>query len=63
MSANQQKLLTTQEVADLLRISRSTIWRWCVSGKLEAVKVGRNWRIPREEIERMLGSHQNQSTI
>lgn len=39
-------LLTIQEVADYLRVSRSTVWRWCKDGTLPAFRIGRNWRIP-----------------
>lgn len=46
--------LLVQEVADYLRVSRNTVWRWCVSGKISAVKVGRNWRIPQTALDKLL---------
>lgn len=49
------ELLTTQEVADYLKLSRTTVWRWCKQGKLKAIKVGHGWRIHRSEIERLVG--------
>jgi excisionase family DNA binding protein len=50
------KLLTVQEAADNLRVSRSTIWRWCRDGTLSsAFKVGRNWRIRQSEVEKIMG--------
>ncbi|MEM7534340.1 MAG: helix-turn-helix domain-containing protein [Chloroflexota bacterium] len=55
LSVSQQNLLTVQEVADILRVSRSTVWRWCRDGTLpSAVKVGRNWRIRQHELERVM---------
>ncbi|MCX6032953.1 MAG: helix-turn-helix domain-containing protein [Chloroflexi bacterium] len=40
-----QDLLTVQEAADYLRVSRATIWRWCRTKKVRAIRIGREWRI------------------
>lgn len=48
-------ILTVQEVADYLKLSRTTIWRWCNEGKLPAFKIGRSWRIHRSELEEITG--------
>ena len=42
------KALTVEEVANLLCVSRPTVYREIGSGKLFAIKVGRTFRIPRE---------------
>jgi excisionase family DNA binding protein len=47
------EILTVREVAEYLKLSRTTIWRWCNEGKLQAFKVGRGWRIHRSELERI----------
>ena len=47
-------ILTVQEVATYLKVSRSTVWRWCNEGKLSAFKVGRGWRVRRREVEKMV---------
>jgi len=49
------EILTVREVAEYLKLSRTTIWRWCLAGKLQAFKVGRGWRIHRSEIDRITG--------
>ena len=49
------KILTVREVADYLKVSRTTIWRWCSQGKLSAFKAGHHWRIHRAEIEKLEG--------
>jgi excisionase family DNA binding protein len=49
------EILTVQEVADYLKVSRTTVWRWCNEGKLSAFKVGRGWRIHRLEVEKVVG--------
>jgi excisionase family DNA binding protein len=49
-------LLTVEEAAAGLRVSRSTIWRWCQEGVFtSAFKIGRNWRIHRAELEKIIG--------
>jgi excisionase family DNA binding protein len=48
-------LLTVEEAAALLRVSRSTVWRWCKEGTLKsAFKIGHTWRIPADEIEDLI---------
>jgi len=51
------EILTVQEVAEYLKLSRTTIWRWCNEGKLQAFKVGRGWRIHRAEVEKIVGQN------
>ncbi len=48
------EILTVQEVADYLKVSRTTVWRWCNEGKLPAIKIGGGWRIQRSEMEKVL---------
>ena len=49
-----ERLLTPAEVAEYLRISRRTVVRWVREGRLRAVRVGRQWRIPAEEVQRVV---------
>ncbi len=43
-------LLTVEEAAAYLRVSRATVWRWCKSRKVPAVKIGREWRIMKQTL-------------
>lgn len=45
-----KELLRPDEVADYLSVTRKTIYYWIDIGKLEAVKIERLIRIPREEV-------------
>jgi excisionase family DNA binding protein len=45
------ELLTVQEAARILRLSPITIRRYIASGKLTAVRVGRNVRITQRDID------------
>jgi excisionase family DNA binding protein len=48
-------LLTTRQVQDLLKVDRITIYRMLNDGRLKGVKIGKEWRFHRVEIEKMLG--------
>lgn len=50
MIIQEEKLLTVQETADYLSLSAQTIRKWINSGKLNAVKIGKEFRIRLSEI-------------
>lgn len=49
-------LLTTGEVAEFLRVNRSTVCRLAGRGELPAFRIGSDWRFSRERIEAWLRS-------
>ncbi|MEN8114762.1 MAG: helix-turn-helix domain-containing protein [Actinomycetota bacterium] len=55
-----QSYLTARDVQELIRVDRSTIYRMAESGRLPAIKVGRQWRFPADAMQRWLGSHAEQ---
>jgi excisionase family DNA binding protein len=44
---NDRLLWTVQEVADLLRVTPQSITSWIRQGKLESIRIGRAYRIPK----------------
>ncbi len=46
----QRPLLTALEVQELLHIDRSTVYRMAEDGRLPALRVGRSWRFPADQI-------------
>lgn len=44
------KFLTVAEVADLMRLSKMTVYRMVHSGELPAVRFGRSYRVPENEV-------------
>jgi len=48
------KLLTTKEVLEILKISKISLYRKIWAGKIKAYKLGRLWRFKREDIEKCL---------
>jgi excisionase family DNA binding protein len=47
-------LLTAQQVQGMFAVDRSTIYRMAEDGRLPAVKIGRQWRFPAADIQRLL---------
>ena len=48
------RLLTVNEVADLLRVSRMTVYRLIKTGEMSAFRVGRGYRLREEDIDSYL---------
>lgn len=48
------EILTVEEAADYLKVSKTTIRRWCVREQLPAFKIGREWRISKKELDRVI---------
>lgn len=52
---NKEKFFRPSEVARMLGVSRSTIYRWFWEGKIKGIKFGeKNIRIARESVEAIL---------
>lgn len=56
--AGEAQFATVAEVADLMRVSKMSVYRLIHSGELEAVRFGRTFRIPREAIDKYLAQAQ-----
>ena len=50
----EDRLLTVAEVADTMRVSNMTVYRLIKSGQLPALRVGRNYRIRRADVQQFL---------
>ncbi len=48
------QLLTVEEVAAYLKINPEVIRRWLREDKLPGVKVGKEWRVSKEDIDDMI---------
>jgi excisionase family DNA binding protein len=51
---NDKDLFDSEEVAEYLGVEQTTVQRWCRSGHLRCVKIGRDWRIRRDALEDFL---------
>lgn len=57
MSVQQPpRFLTVAEVAELLRVSKMTVYRMVHAGEIPAVRVGRSFRVPQLAVEELLSN-------
>lgn len=48
------RLLTVAEVANVMRVSRMTVYRLIRRGQLKAIRVGRNYRVREQDLNEYL---------
>ena len=59
-----QTLLSARQVQEVLHVDRSTVYRMAEDGRLPAIRVGKQWRFPAEDIYRVVGAeHVNTSPL
>src|SRR5215217_988877 len=62
-TAREKELLAAVDVAELIRVKETTIYRWCKEGKLPCLKVGKHWRIRRGVLEDFLKESERPRTL
>ena len=62
-STEKMELLSAEDVAGLLGIKETTVWRWCREGNLPCLKVGKHWRVKREAFEDFLRRSERSTTL
>lgn len=50
----QDAVMTIDDLAVYLKLSKSTLYKLCAEGKVPGQKVGRHWRFHRESIDAWL---------
>ena len=58
MSSDQPRVrfLTVAEVAEVMRVSKMTVYRLVHSGEMPAVRVGRSFRVPQDALDHYLAT-------
>jgi excisionase family DNA binding protein len=58
MSSDQPRVrfLTVAEVAEVMRVSKMTVYRLVHSGQMPAVRVGRSFRVPKDALDHYLAT-------
>lgn len=54
MIQERARFLTVAEVADILRVSSMTVYRLIKAGDMKALRVGKAYRVPEDEVDRYL---------
>jgi excisionase family DNA binding protein len=49
-----KEIMTPEQVADYLQLSKDTVYRYIREGKLTASRLGRNYRVPKENVDLFL---------
>ena len=51
------RFLTVAEVADMMRVSKMTVYRMVHSGEMPAIRFGRSFRVPETAVAEALTQH------
>src|SRR5688572_20422582 len=62
-TTRDKELLAAADVAELIGVKETTVYRWCKEGKLPCLKVGKHWRIRREALEDFLRESERPRTL
>ncbi len=59
----RDELLEVPRIAEYLRVSDVTVYRWCREGRLPCLKLGNSWRIRRSALEDFLERGEQSATL
>jgi excisionase family DNA binding protein len=59
----EKELLSAEDVAGLMGVKETTVWRWCREGNLPCLKIGKHWRVRREALEDFLRRSERPTTL
>ena len=62
-TARETELLAATDVAELVGVKETTVYKWCKEGKLPCLKVGKHWRIRRGVLEDFLKESERPRTL
>lgn len=54
MDVKQVKFYTFQEVADIIRVTRQTVYNMHNDGRLRAVKFGKEYKVTEEDLQKFI---------
>ena len=62
-TARETELLAAADVAGMIGVKETTVYKWCKEGKLPCLKIGKHWRIRREALEDFLRESERPRTL
>src|SRR4028119_166881 len=62
-TVRETELLAAADVAALIGVKETTVYKWCKEGKLPCLKVGKHWRIRREALQDFLKRSERPRTL
>lgn len=54
MQSSSEDIMTIDDLAEYLKISKSTLYKLAVEGKLPGQKIGKRWRFHKDAIDEWL---------
>ena len=60
---DRDELLEVPRIAEYLRVSDVTVYRWCREGRLPCLKLGNSWRVRRSALEGFLKRGERSATL
>ena len=62
-TSRETELLAATDVAGMIGVKETTVYRWCKEGKLPCLKIGKHWRIRRGVLEDFLKESERPRTL
>jgi excisionase family DNA binding protein len=62
-TTRETELLAAADVASMIGVKETTVYRWCKEGKLPCLKIGKHWRVRREALEDFLRQSERPRTL
>jgi excisionase family DNA binding protein len=62
-TARETELLAAADVAAMIGVKETTVYRWCKEGKLPCLKIGKHWRVRRGALEDFLKESERPRTL
>ncbi len=52
-----EKVYTVDDIMEILTVSRETVYNWIRTGKLTAIRLGRQYRITKDHYDQFIKEH------
>jgi excisionase family DNA binding protein len=62
-TVRETELLAAADVARIIGVKETTVYRWCKEGKLPCLKIGKHWRVRRGTLEDFLRESERPRTL
>src|SRR5687768_8559789 len=62
-TTRDKELLAAADVASMIGVKETTVYRWCKEGKLPCLKIGKHWRVRRGALENFLKESERPRTL
>ena len=50
----EEELLKPEQVAEILNVSMTSVYRWLNTGELKGIRVGKLWRVRKSDLQKII---------